>query len=34
MADTMLVGIVLGGGEGRPEEIKQNFNTLSLFLLL
>ena len=32
MADTMLVGIVLGGGEGRLEEIEQNFNTLSLSL--
>lgn len=33
MADIMLVGIVLEGGEGRLEEIEQNFNTLSLFLL-
>jgi len=30
----MLVGIVLGGGEGRLEEIEQNFNTLSLSLSL
>jgi hypothetical protein len=29
----MLLGIVFGGGEGRLEEIEQNFNTLSLFLL-
>jgi hypothetical protein len=27
----MLVGIVFGGGEGRLEEIEQNFNTLSSY---